>query len=66
MDSGPVLFLAKLFLCHYDSRWINYPQKKYLTKVRKLRDIFGFIDGLNAISDAGIFESNFGIYTQKN
>ena len=30
-----------------------------MAKARKLCDVFRFIDGLNAINDAGIFESNF-------
>ena len=37
-----------------------------MTRTRKLGNVFCFIDDLNAINDAGMFESNFGdIYPEE-
>ena len=59
MGSDPAPFFSKRFLYYYEYRWIKDLQKKYLIKARKLCHVFCFIYDLNAISDAGIFESNF-------
>ena len=59
MGSDPAPLFANLFLYYYESRWIKDLQKNGLIKARKLCNVFCSIDDLNAINDAGIFESNF-------
>ena len=59
MGSGPAPLFANLFLYCQEHRLIKDIQKKDLIKARKLCNIFRFIDDFNAISDFGIFESNF-------
>ena len=59
MASDSASFFANLFLYYYESRRIKDLQKKDLTRVRKLFNVFCFTDGLNTINDDGIFESNF-------
>ena len=59
MVSDPAPFIAYLFLYNYEKRLIKDLQIKDLTKPRKLFNVFRFIDDLNTINDAGIFESTF-------
>ena len=59
MGSDPARFCANLFLYTYASKWMNERKKNDLIKVRKLCNIFRFIDDLNSINDVGEFESNY-------
>lgn len=58
MSSEPAPFSANLFLHYHESRWIKDLHKKDWITARKLCHVFRFIDNLNTINDAGIFESN--------
>ena len=58
MGSDPAPLFVNLFLCYYESKWMNELKKKYLIRARKLCNIFRFIDDLNTINDAGEFENN--------
>ena len=55
MGSDPAPFFANLFLYYYESRWMNELKKKDLIRVRKLCNIFRFIDDLNAIDISRIY-----------
>ena len=59
-------FFANVFLCFYESKWMNKLKKNDLIKARKLCNIFRFIDDLNSINDEGEFESNYSnIYPEE-
>ena len=51
MGSDPAPFFANLFLYLYKSKWMNELKKNDLIKVRKLCNIFRFVDDLNSIID---------------
>ena len=58
MGSDPAPYFANLFLYYYENKWVCNLKRTDLMTARKLKNIFRFIDDLNAINDHEIFFNN--------
>ena len=51
MGSIPAPFMANLFQCYYENKWLLHTKKRDLCKACLLSNNFGFIGNLGAIKD---------------
>ena len=58
IGSDPAPFFANLFLYYYESEWVKSLKKTDLIKAQKLKNMFRFIDDLNAVNDSDVFHQN--------
>ena len=66
IGSDPVPFFANLFLFFYKSRWLKSIKNANYGVIRKIGNIFRFIDDLIAINDENKFENHHNeIYPSK-
>ena len=65
MGLDMALFMANLFLYHFEANWIKSLKKENLQKARRFSNTFRFIDDLLTINDNNLFLENFeSIYNE--
>ena len=66
MGSDPAPFFANLFLYYYESKWLRNIQKSDLSRARKFKSVFRFIDDLLSLNDGGEFSRSLSeIYPEE-
>ena len=59
MGSDPTTFLANIFLCYNDRKWIKKIKAAEIRRSKKFANCFRFIDDLRVLNDCGQFERIF-------
>ena len=60
MGSDPAPFMANLFLCYFENKFMKQFKVNNMNRARKFNYTFRFIDDLNAVNDDDEFEKNKG------